>query len=507
VVNSDTIRVTEPDVSFTIQAEIDRVTCNNGSDGSIKPIIVEVGGTSTYRYNWYKDSALFALDTESIVGISPALYTIEVEDANGCIKTRSFEIINPPVLDANNLTEDLSCFRSGDGAISVQAVGGYGNYTYEWSTGGDLLPDTTARISNLQVGIYQCVITDAEGCDITRRFQVKQPLPIIIEYVKDDNTCPGPYDAFITPIVTGGRPPYTFLWERNGEPFTDSLAIDNLPPAEYVLTVTDSSLCDVKTDPIIIEAPDPLGFNFLEFVDNLCPTTENGMISVQGIGGTSPYLFSFDSSAFDLRNDFFGLGKDDYPLSVIDDLGCVTDTIIEINHQYDLQPDFTYSFQELAIDYDISFDDQTVGPGLTRWFWDFGDERASPEQNPVIQFESVGEFVVSLTVENEVQCVATFSDTLQVEQGYVFTIPGGFSPNGDGLNDFFRPVFDNILDIRTNIVDRNGEIVFTSESREEFWDGRYNGDRLPQGPYYYEISYTSRAGKTRFQKGKVLLLR
>ncbi len=507
VVNSDTIVVAEPEVSFTIQAEIDRVTCNNGSDGSIKPIIVEEGGTSTYRFNWYKDSALFALDTETIVGISPGLYTIEVEDANGCIKTRNFSIINPPVLTANNVTEDLSCYRSGDGAISVQAVGGYGNYTYEWSTGGNILPDTTARISNLQVGIYQCVITDAEGCDITRRFQVRQPLPIIIEYVKEDNTCPGPYDAFITPTVTGGRPPYTFLWERNGEPFTDSLAIDSLPPAEYVLTVTDSSLCDVKTDPIIIEAPDPLNFNFLEFVDNLCPTTENGMISVQGTGGTSPYVFSFDSSAFNVSNDFFGLAKGKYPLSVMDDAGCVNDTIIEINHQYDLQPDFTYSFQELAIDYDISFEDQTVGPGLTKWFWDFGDERASPEQDPVIQFESVGEYVVSLTVENEVECVATFSDTLQVEQGYVFTIPSGFSPNGDGLNDFFRPVFDNINDIRTNIVDRNGEIVFTSNSREEFWDGRLNGDRLPQGPYYYEISYTSRAGKTRFQKGKVLLLR
>ncbi|MEQ9301438.1 MAG: gliding motility-associated C-terminal domain-containing protein [Cyclobacteriaceae bacterium] len=507
VVNSDTIQVTEPEVSFTIQAEINRVTCNNGTDGSIQPVIVEEGGTSTYRFNWYKDSVLFALDTETIVGISPGLYTVEVEDANGCVKTRNYELINPPVLDVNHVTEDLSCFRSGDGAISVQAIGGYGNYSYEWSTGGEVLPDTTSRLSNLEVGIYQCVITDAEGCDITRRFQVNQPLPIIIDFVTENNTCPGPYDAFITPTVTGGRPPYTFLWERNGEPFTDSLAIDSLPPAEYVLTVTDSSLCDVKTDPIIIEAPDPLGFNFLEFVDNLCPTTENGMISVQGIGGTSPYVFSFDSSAFDVSNDFFGLAKDKYPLSVMDDVGCVTDTIIEINHQYDLQPDFTYSFQELAIDYDISFEDQTVGPGLVRWFWDFGDERASPEQDPVTQFEAVGEYIVSLTVENEVQCVATFSDTLQVEQGYVFTIPSGFSPNNDGLNDFFRPVFDDIIDIRTNIVDRNGEIVFTSNSREEFWDGRVNGDRLPQGPYYYEISYTSRAGKTRFQKGKVLLLR
>lgn len=507
VVNSDTIQVTEPEVSFTIQAEIDRVTCNNGTDGSIQPIIVEEGGTSTYRFNWYKDSVLFALDTETIVGISPGLYTVEVEDANGCVKTRNYELINPPVLDVNHVTEDLSCFRSGDGAISVQAIGGYGNYSYEWSTGGEVLPDTTSRLSNLEVGIYQCVITDVEGCDITRRFQVNQPLPIIIDFVTENNTCPGPYDAFITPTVTGGRPPYTFLWERNGEPFTDSLAIDSLPPAEYVLTVTDSSLCDVKTDPIIIEAPDPLGFNFLEFVDNLCPTTENGMISVQGIGGTSPYTFSFDSSAFNVTNDFFGLAKDKYPLSVMDDVGCVTDTIIEINHQYDLQPDFTYSFQELAIDYDISFEDQTVGPGLVRWFWDFGDERASPEQDPVTQFEAVGEYIVSLTVENEVQCVATFSDTLQVEQGYVFTIPSGFSPNNDGLNDFFRPVFDDIIDIRTNIVDRNGEIVFTSNSREEFWDGRVNGDRLPQGPYYYEISYTSRAGKTRFQKGKVLLLR
>ncbi|MEM8893220.1 MAG: gliding motility-associated C-terminal domain-containing protein, partial [Bacteroidota bacterium] len=507
VVNSDTISVTEPEISFTIQGEIDRVTCNNGTDGGIQPIIIEEGGTSTYRFSWYKDSVLFALDTESLEGISPGIYTVEVEDASGCIKTRSFEIINPPVLDANNLTEDLSCFRSGDGSISVQPTGGYGSYTYEWSTGGDILPDTTSRLSNLEVGIYQVIVRDAEGCEITRRYQVNQPLPIVVNYVKEDNTCPGPYDAFIIPTVSGGRAPYTFLWERGGEPIADTLVLDSLPPAEYVLTVTDSTLCDVQTDPIIVEAPDPLGFNFLEFVDNLCPTTENGKISVQGIGGTSPYTFSFDSSAFDVRNDFFGLAKGDYALSVMDDVGCVNDTTVEINHQYDLQPDFTYNFQELAIDYDISFEDQTVGPGLTKWFWDFGDERASPEQNPTIQYESVAEYIVTLTVENEVECVASFSDTLNVEQGFVFSIPSGFSPNNDGLNDFFRPVFDNITDIRTNIVDRNGHIVFTSNSREEFWDGRFNGDRMPQGPYYYEISYTSRAGKTRFRKGKVLLLR
>ncbi|GEM_PF-1860213 len=507
VVNSDTIRVTEPEISFTIQGEIDRVTCNDGTDGAIRPVIVEEGGTSTYRFNWYRDSVLFALDTESLEGISPGMYTVEVEDANGCTKTRTFEIINPPVLDANNVTTDLSCFRSGDGSISIQPTGGYGNYTYEWSTGGETLPDTTSRLSNLEVGIYQCIIRDAEGCEITRRYQVNQPLPIIIDYVKEDNTCPGPYDASIIPTVSGGRAPYTFLWERGGEPIADTLVLDSLPPAEYILTVTDSTLCDAQTDPIIVEAPDPLGFNFLEFVDNLCPTTENGKISVQGIGGTSPYTFSFDSSAFDVRNDFFGLAKGDYALSVMDDAGCVNDTIVEIDHQYDLQPDFTYNFQELAIDYDISFEDQTVGPALTTWFWDFGDERASPEQDPTIQFESVGEYIVTLTIENEVECVASFSDTLNVEQGFVFSIPSGFSPNNDGLNDFFRPVFENITDIRTNIVDRNGQVVFTSNSREEFWDGRFNGDRMPQGPYYYEISYTSRAGKTRFRKGKVLLLR
>jgi gliding motility-associated-like protein len=127
--------------------------------------------------------------------------------------------------------------------------------------------------------------------------------------------------------------------------------------------------------------------------------------------------------------------------------------------------------------------------------------------NAEIIYEAVGQYIVELKVENEVQCVSIKRDTLNIEKGFVFTIPGGYSPNADGLNDFFRPVFDNVTDITTRILDRNGQLVFTSDERSEFWDGNIDGRRAPQGPYYYEISYVSRAGKRRFEKGKVLLIR
>ncbi len=507
IIEVNDIELTEPELSFSIEAEIDRVTCHNGSDGGIFPEIIEEGGTSTYIFNWYQDSTLIAQDTRNLQGISGGEYVLEVIEANGCSKTRTFNLINPFPLTTNEVVEDLSCFGSLDGSIAVQARGGYGNYTYEWSKSGQILPDTTGRLTNLDIGIYRCVITDEEGCDIIRRFEVREPLPILIDYDFEHNTCPTNFDAFISASVTGGRPPYSFLWQRNGDPVSNDLSIDSLPPADYVLTVVDSSLCEVTSDTITITAPEPLEFNVLSFKDNLCPSTENGAFSVQGRGGTGPYLFTFDSSAFSNRNDFFGLGKGEYLLEIQDDRGCVSDTLIEINNQYELEADFNYDFQELAIDYTIDFEDQSIGPGIVRWFWDFGDERADANQNPSVIYEAVGEYIVELTVENEVQCTSTKRDTLNIEQGYVFTIPTGFSPNNDGLNDFFRPVFDNIIDIETRIMDRNGQIVFIGENREEFWDGTFNGKRAPQAPYYYEIVYTSRAGKTRSAKGKVLLLR
>lgn len=72
--------------------------------------------------------------------------------------------------------------------------------------------------------------------------------------------------------------------------------------------------------------------------------------------------------------------------------------------------------------------------------------------------------------------------------------PQGFSPNGDGINDVFNiPVFDQFIPLKIMIMDRNGQLVYRSDSYNNQWDGKantgfYNGEDLPAGIYYYKLT-------------------
>ncbi|MBB6460310.1 PKD domain-containing protein [Flammeovirga kamogawensis] len=80
----------------------------------------------------------------------------------------------------------------------------------------------------------------------------------------------------------------------------------------------------------------------------------------------------------------------------------------------------------------------------------------------------------------------------------IFT-PTGMSPNNDGLNDEFLIRSRYALDIKLNIYNRWGEIIFSktyknsSEARQEGngWDGNYKGKVVAEGVYTYTIVYTS----------------
>ncbi|MDG2062493.1 MAG: gliding motility-associated C-terminal domain-containing protein [Flavobacteriaceae bacterium] len=75
-------------------------------------------------------------------------------------------------------------------------------------------------------------------------------------------------------------------------------------------------------------------------------------------------------------------------------------------------------------------------------------------------------------------------------------IPSGFSPNGDGLNDYWQIVgIDNYPNTAVNIFNRLGVKVFSSVNYKNDWNGFYNGNKVPDGTYFYEIILRSNMTK------------
>ena len=86
-------------------------------------------------------------------------------------------------------------------------------------------------------------------------------------------------------------------------------------------------------------------------------------------------------------------------------------------------------------------------------------------------------------------------------------VPNVFAPNG--VNNIFRPQlsFGDLAEYELNIYDRWGGQVFQSASIDKGWDGRRNGEVMPQGVYLYFISLRLAGGETVELQGDVMLLR
>jgi len=71
-----------------------------------------------------------------------------------------------------------------------------------------------------------------------------------------------------------------------------------------------------------------------------------------------------------------------------------------------------------------------------------------------------------------------------------FFIPNAFSPNGDEINDIFKPVFTNVIDFEISIFNRWGAKVFYSDMPEKGWDGFIKGVKADNGVYFYVLNYS-----------------
>jgi gliding motility-associated-like protein len=111
-------------------------------------------------------------------------------------------------------------------------------------------------------------------------------------------------------------------------------------------------------------------------------------------------------------------------------------------------------------------------------------------------------------------------DTIYVEVIPVeyIDVPNAFSPNGDGIHDYLfvcGPGYncdvayagEFIKSIRFKIYNRYGQMVFSTESTSEGWDGTFNGKQLDPGVFAWVLEYTFVSNKTGVKSGNVTLLR
>lgn len=128
--------------------------------------------------------------------------------------------------------------------------------------------------------------------------------------------------------------------------------------------------------------------------------------------------------------------------------------------------------------------------------------------NPVGFYPDTGTYTYILSVKTTFGCQATDTVKVWVVNQAAFFMPTAFTPNGDGLNDVFRPVTVGYRSLKYfRIYNRFGEQVYYSNDINEGWDGTYNHKQADLGVYYWQIDYIDRFGKEAYLKGDVTLVR
>jgi gliding motility-associated-like protein len=137
----------------------------------------------------------------------------------------------------------------------------------------------------------------------------------------------------------------------------------------------------------------------------------------------------------------------------------------------------------------VQFTDTSAGTPV-EWLWRFGDGDSSLSPVPKHAYNEIGDYPVVLLISDSKGCTDSASTIIHVIEG--IKIPNVFTPNGDGVNDFFRIANSGLNNYHIKIFNRWGNLVFETSAPEIIWDGRTpSGAEVQAGTYYFVLNAES----------------
>lgn len=416
-----------------------------------------MGGSWTGNY--ISVTGLF--DATSVAaGLYPVTYTYT--DGNNCSnQSLASVVVNPlPVL---TLTDTVVCSGSGVQLIASPAGG-------TWS-GGYVSSNGSFDASGLAAGIYavQYNYSDLNGCGAAGNSNVRvfsdQIIPVL---TASPAVCEGEEAHFqmsgvpgtlITYSLNGGQPLQVILDATgNAEVVVNGITNDQ----QLLISQVVSGPCIKAT---VLQATVPVKLKQLVRISReIC---DGNLFEGYGSAGTYTDIFT-------------GVN------------GCDSTRVLELSIRLytkpDLGPDPVF----------CEGDTLRLTPGnFSSYLWSTGETTAS------IQITGLGQY----TVSTETVCGLN-TDQVTVLPGLCdIYFPSGFTPNGDGRNDQFKPETNlRPLSFNMQVFNRWGQLVFSGSDIRNGWDGTIGGKRVDSGVFVYHASYTVR-GIHKSVRGMITLIR
>lgn len=539
-------------------AIIPPIDCNCNGSIDLTPLC----GTGNYRYSWSRGDT-----TKQIQNLCTGNYWVSVTDLNSYADTLiQFSFPNPPnaINGASILKTNDFCNKS-TGSLKLTGTGGSLPYQYSFNN----QPFSNANtFTNLPSGEYSFQIKDNAGCiykDYAQIDSIAGPTKIFTQKIA--TSCNLINGQIIIDSIKDGTSPFSF--SINNGSWQTSAIFNGLGNHTFLLQVKDSAECILKDTVIIplLSGPD----SFKVTLDNQICGQTNGSIKITPVfGGQRPYLYSLDNQNYSTDSLFLNQFSGKKYLYVKDANGCIfkdslilsfknypiinlpSDTILcnqetwlaetfqngtnintsylwqdgSTNHNFLINKAGTYKVtinkngciatDSCNVKY-LNTPTTNLGNDLLVCEGDTVKLNTSfNESNYLWQDFSISPYYKVFKAGIYYCIVSNFcgsdSDTINVKLQPCkcdTNIPNVFSPNGDGINDDFRPSIScPLASFSIVIFDRAGQVIFESKNSQDYWKGTYKGKKVPLGTYYYLITLKGFLDPTYYRKsGSITVLR
>ncbi|MTI20901.1 gliding motility-associated C-terminal domain-containing protein [Fulvivirga sp. RKSG066] len=284
------------------------------------------------------------------------------------------------------------------------------------------------------------------------------------------------------------------------DPTNPKSTVSDLEPGEFELMwVVSNGSCDPNTDVMTLRVYEVPAVE--ESSVDICIGDE---VQLQAIGGDAYAWSPTDGlSQADIANPIANPSTTTtYQVEIIRDFcpNQILDVLVEVREK----PDVSVFPTDTTIIIGESI--QLRAQGATSYIWAPEDGLDNPSvANPVAS--PLQNITYKVTGTNEFGCIDEAFVDITIDEEFEIFVPEMFSPNEDGNNDVLFVNVYGIKEVKFQVYDRLGKVVFATENPEVGWDGRFNGEKQNIDAYPYVVTAETFTGRVITKKGAVQLIR
>jgi gliding motility-associated-like protein len=485
-------------------------------DGSVTGITFSNGAGA--NYGWSRaNGTIFSFLKTDLKNAPPGQYYFFIDYDFNCpeIKSSTFTVGSKNGITMNESSEAATSSTCGNSNGAIKGIVVNGATTYQWFDSNNVLAGTNADLLNVPAGSYYLVASNAACSKQSAVYTVTNTPPVNnyqSTFVVSPASC-GLSNGGVSVTFDGTSAPKSYRWTlADGTPLIVNSDITSQPAGTYQLYVTDVNGCESFYKSYTINSIPPIQIvaGSAQVTNDQCGQGLGSIKNIAATGGVPPYTYSWINAAqqgLGTSVDITGIRKGVYTLQVKDATAC----------------------DVAAQDYTVLSDETAVpAPGVTNLQICSPGDALLRVTNPQAGYgyrlydtnistnfkddEPTGVFKITVTNSESVfisqylgDCESPRAEVKIMVGLSSLNIPNTFTPNGDGINDFWLiNGIDNYPNALVQVFNRYGQKVFDSKGYDHPFDGKSGGSVLPAGVYYYIINLNS---KCSLLSGSLTILR